>query len=409
LEKIIEASTHPATSTPAVPPVPTFIRRKVILQDSLTFLVLVLATAALYAVTSFLFGSFEQRRATLARQYAAQGRAALTQHQPEQAITALRTALSYAPDDPASRLLLAEALAQAGHRDEATNYFLSLRDLQPADGFINLQLARLAREKGDVPQAIDYYRDATLGNWQGESLAERRTVQLELADYLLANHDLPAARAELLVAAADQPETTQSDTFFGDKLLAAADPVNAFRFYQKAIELDPRNTEALYKSGRLAYQMGDFPTAARFLSLALRDASQQAAGNNATPSLANLVNLDELRTLAANAQRIQELSLSKDLPPADRITHLRTDAAIARYRLAACTSQLPTATTPPELLALKAQWQALSRASFDDPNTQDALTDLIFSTETETARLCGPPTGDDALLLLLNKSQGIVR
>jgi Tfp pilus assembly protein PilF len=408
----IEGNSNPA-ATPGSEPLP-FVRRKVILRDSLTFFVLVLSVIVLFAITAFLFNSFNQRRAALARQYGAIGEAALRQNHPDQAITALRTALSYAPDDPNSRLLLAEALAQAHHTDEAINYFLGLRDLQPADGFINLQLARLARQKKDPRQAIEYYRDSTLGNWQGESLAERREVQLELADYLLQNKDLQAARAELLVAAADQPETTGMDTFFGDKLQQAGDSVDAFRFYQKAVELDPRNTTALFKTGRLAYQMGDYATADRFLTLALRNRREPQPKDDLDSTNSDLAapDLDELHSLAENSQHLEQLSLSKDLPALERAEHLHTAGAIARRRLADCAAHFANSSLPPQpLQSLQLQWQSAtntveSHESFEDPANEDTLMHLIFDTEIQTSQLCGLPTGDDALLLLLAKSQG---
>jgi hypothetical protein len=37
----------------------------------------------------------------------------------------------------------------------------------------------------------------------------------------------------------------------------------------------------------------------------------------------------------------------------------------------------------------------------EDTAQQDGLTKLIFDTEEQTAQRCGPPAGDDALLLQL--------
>jgi len=39
-----------------------------------------------------------------------------------------------------------------------------------------------------------------------------------------------------------------------------------------------------------------------------------------------------------------------------------------------------------------------------DPATQDNMTKLIFQTEEITSRVCGAPSGDDALLLQLANS-----
>jgi Flp pilus assembly protein TadD len=385
---------------------PNRAKRKVILRDSATLLVLALATVVLYAITSFLFRSFETRRAELGKKYAARGTAALRAGQPEQAIAALRVAQSYAPDARRNHLLLAEALAEAHHTDEATDYFLSLRELEPADGFINLQLARLARQKGETRQAIDYYRASSLGNWQGDGLTRRREVQLELSDYLIQNGQMEAARAELLVAAANAPETAELDTLFGDKLLQTNDPNDALIYYQKAVKLDRHDFAALYKGGRLAYAMGDYDTADKLLTLASRD-EQKASASEADEA--------QLTSLLQNSERIQRLTLSQNLPAEDRAEHIRTAAAIAKQRLDGCAAKFSSAGSqtnsalPGELQVLKTQWQTAAnllsrRSSLENAANQDSLTQLVFDTEKQTANLCGQPMGDDALLLLLAKS-----
>lgn len=337
----------------------------------------------------------------MAKDFAAQGQTALSQGHPEQAIASLRMALSYAPDDRSSHLLLAEALADAHHSEEATNYFLSLRDVEPANGFINLELARLARQKGDTSQALAYYRASTLGNWGAGGLTRRREVQLELADYLVQTGDKIGARAELLIAAANAPETASSDVLFGDKLQQTGDPADAQSFYRKAIKLEPRNFDALAKAGRLAYDMGDYQAASSLLTRALREHPKTLED---TPQLA------QLKAAAENATRILYLNPSKDLPADLRAEHLHADAIISRLRFNTCVARFDDAgSIPPPLQSLKDQWQSAAqlinrRSALQDPANQDNLTQLVFNTEIETSQFCGPPTGDDALLLLLAKS-----
>ena len=79
-------------------------KRQLIVRDSLAFLTLVLITAALFAITLFLFRSFTAHRADLARQWSERGQAALAQGKAEQAVAAFRTALTYAPGDHADEL-----------------------------------------------------------------------------------------------------------------------------------------------------------------------------------------------------------------------------------------------------------------------------------------------------------------
>jgi tetratricopeptide (TPR) repeat protein len=241
-----------ATVSSALPP-----RRKIILRDSVTIGVLVLSTLALFAITSFLFRSFSARRAELGRQFALSGQKALSQGASEQAVRDLRLSLSYAPDDMSNRLLLAEALAQAHHPNQARGYFLGLLDEQPADGFLNLQLARLARQRKDTQAATAYYRAAAVGNWSGDSLSERFHVQLELADYLVKVGDFRSARAELLVAVADAPEDAGVAVMIGQRFEQAGELPEALKFYKRALSFNPKDAEALYGARRVMDEIGE--------------------------------------------------------------------------------------------------------------------------------------------------------
>jgi tetratricopeptide (TPR) repeat protein len=151
-------------------------KRRLILRDALTFLSLTLITAVLFAVTLFLFHTFATHRQELAQRWAARGQAAIASGRPDQAIVALRGALSYAPGERSYELLLAQALGDAGHTEEAYNYFLGLWEAQPGDGFINLRLARLAAKKNDMQAAINYYRAAIYGTWEGDGVVGRGAV-----------------------------------------------------------------------------------------------------------------------------------------------------------------------------------------------------------------------------------------
>lgn len=371
-------------------------------RDSLTFFVLTVAAVILYAATSFLFRSFEERRDDLARDYTARGRAALAADQPQNAIAAFRTALSYAPDSRSNHLLLAEALAQGHHSEEAISYFLSLRETQPADGFINLELAHLLRQKGDRDAALEYYRAASLGTWNGDSLASRRTVQVELADYLIQGGDLRAARAEILLAAADTPESAALDLLYGDKLQQAQDPADALSFYRKAVQLDGHDPAALVRAGRLLYASGMFAAAHDVLERARKQEAK-------TPQ--ERAEGAQVKALAEDAERIQQLTLGTDLPTDTLNRHLRTDATIARARLSACMAGAGAgANVRAPLQALATEWQAVGKGADRRSGPQkaadpDALRDLIFRTETETSQGCGTPTGDDVLLLQLAQAQ----
>ena len=384
-------------------------RRGLILHDSLAFLALLGTSIALFGVTLFLFKSFQAHRADLAQRWSARGRMELSQHRPEEAVDALRTALSYDTEgdkERADQLLLAQALDAAGHTEEATNYFLNLHDATPGDGSINLQLARLARRRGDDEDADDYYRAAIYGSWEGDAVIRRRQTRLELADYLIQQHQLAEARNELFTVAGNAPADVQLNLDVARKLESAGFLQDAFTFYQKAAAADPHARLPLELAGTAAYKLGNYAEAERLLNHAL---VERPAPNHTAEEQ------QHLEALAEDARRIQQLNLTRDQPAAERADHILNASKIAQARLRECLATNPSAT----LASLDARWTAATegdsadrRALLASAAAQDTWSNLIYTTEQDTAPplnpVCGQPTGDDALLLrLANAAQPV--
>jgi Tfp pilus assembly protein PilF len=209
--------------------------RRLILRDSLAIITLVLATLGLFAVTLFLFRSFTMRRESMAESSADLGARELATGNPTDAIRDLRTALSYAPGTRAYELLLAQALGEAGHIEESYDYFLGLSEIEPGNGFINLELARLAGRRNDPVGAVNFYGAAINGTWQGDGVARRAEVRLELARYLIQTNHPAEARMDLLIVGGNAPETPALDLTIADLLRQAADPTDAATYYEKAV------------------------------------------------------------------------------------------------------------------------------------------------------------------------------
>jgi Tfp pilus assembly protein PilF len=375
-------------------------KRKLLLHDGVAFLILTLIAVALFGVTLFLFRSFEEHRAELGRRWAERGRQTLKAGRPEMAIVPLRTAMSYVPDDRASALLLAQALGDAGHTEEATNYFLNLWEVRPGDGFINLQLARLERRKKDAQAAVNYYRAAVYGTWEGDGVERRRDVRLELARYLLEQHDLRAAQVELQIASGNAPDDAGLDEVFADRFDEAGDTRDALTYYKKAIKDGPHNRGALVKAGGLAYRVGEYGEARALLARAIRESSGTRHGVGEQRG-----NVDEM---FERADRMVELAPFRSLSARERGRRVLDAREIARKRMEACLAGPGTtgSVVAPEMMDLQARWgmaevrsgrEALAR----DEVKQDALLKLIYETELATSKICGAPTGDDALLLRL--------
>jgi tetratricopeptide (TPR) repeat protein len=380
---------------------PKLAKRQLLLRDGLIVLVLFSIAIALFGVTSFLFRSFQRHRDVLAKEWSERGQSELQRGRPLEAVSSLRAALSYAPDDDAYQSLLARALADEGRTEEAINYFLNIWVSSPGDGFVNLQLARLMRRKGDVQSAIEYYHASIFGTWQDDGAVRRREVRLELADYLIERHDLSAARAELLIAAGDAPENAHMDLTLGDRFQSADDLTDALIYYQKAIADDPQDRTALENGGRVAYALGDYSTANKLLMRALQKFK---------PTTNSKSQQEDLTSMAESAERLLALTLSQDLPPNERTEHILFASKVAKARLKSCFLQFNSAAgIPPSLQDIKARWKAANgvanrRTLMENSESRDNMARLIYDTELQTRQLCGPPTGDDALLLLLANS-----
>lgn len=362
--------------------------RQLIVRDSITFLSLIAITVVLFVVTLFLFRSFQEHRADLAKRWSDRGKAALRDSRPDQAITCYRTALSYAPGERSYELSLAEALAQANRTDEAYNYFIGLREARPGEGFINLQLARLAARKPDVQSAVNFYRAAIYGDWEGDGAKRRREVRLELARYLIEQKQLGPAKTELLVVGGNAPDDPELDATLANLLEQVAAPSEAMEFFQKALAGQPDDHTILKQAGTLAYRLGDYKTA---LSL-LERAAQRQSGNEPRDAL------------VMQTRRILQLIPSDTLPSNERVDRILSDRAIAMTRWRACSMQAGVPQN--SLQSLAARWtgpdaKTSRSALLHDSDKQKAALQLIYDTEIQTSQYCGAPTGDDALLLRL--------
>jgi Tfp pilus assembly protein PilF len=369
-------------------------KRRLILRDALTILSLMTITLMLFAVTVFLFRSFEARREQLAESWSAQGQAAISAGNPRQAVVALRTALRYAPGERSYELLLAQALGDAGDTEESYTYFLGLWETQPGDGLINLQLARLAAARKDMEAAVNYYRASIDGTWEGDGAVRRRDVRLELSRYLIAHHNLSAARTELLIAGGNAPDDTNLALTLAPLFEQADSPHDALNNYEKVLAHEPENQMALENAGRLQYEFGRFDEAHTLLE-------QGAQQRTLSP---------ETTRMHEDSAKMLALEPSKNLPPSERVARILHGRDLAKKRFASCSSQIAaTSGTSSPLQDLGARWISKDAALkapalLNDSAAQDAVVKLIYDTEVQTSHICATPTGEDATLLLLARS-----
>ncbi len=426
-------------------------RRRLIFADSLALVTLFAVTALLAVLTNYLYQSYASHQITLANRWLERGRQAMQAGKPKVAIDALSSALALNPGQRNTEIQLAEALASADRVQEATVYFNNLLEAEQGNGLINLQLARLAARQGDEKQAIQDYQRAIYGNWEGDGYVRRRSVRLELIDYLVARKHLDQARNELLVASGNAPDDdlgVQLD--IAQTMEQALDPSNALRLYKKILRHHASLREALEGAGRSAFQLGYFQQAKRYLTRALEG---PAVDQEPAPVV------QETRARLGEATRLLQMYPSPRLSVAEQAARILAARKLAMARLGRCTqdnaaaqakdSAIGRAVATPQkpnspslanplaglasrlrgkpagstteqpapavdpLLALRQRWQqqpALVSLSSLEKDRELAQTQmqLVYDTELITQQVCGTPAGDDALLIKIAQAPNLV-
>jgi tetratricopeptide (TPR) repeat protein len=390
-------------------------RRRLILQDTLALFALTIITILIAVLTYFFFQSFSQHRRVLERRWYLRGEKAMSAGKPQFAVEDFRSALALSAANPQYQLALAEALAAANRTEEAYTYFSSLHDAQPGDGYLNLQLARLAIKRKEPNQAIGFYRAALTGLWHGMGAEERFKIRLELARYLMSLDRNTEAQGDLLTAEGNSLDHPLELMEVAALLRQAGDNTDALTTYRRiernggappklrmqALQAEADAAEAVGQYKRAAQALERYMARARAHRNLVKDADVRAAENQ----LARLRNLMTLIPFYG-------------LPPAQHAARIRADAQIAHARLTACMNRLnpnptPNGTATPvlapadqaSLAQLNESWQQMASIKpanlAGDPAEQTALMDWVDQTEQLTARLCGTPTGNNALLLQL--------
>lgn len=358
-------------------------------------LVLTLAAVAGFAAVSHLVTRFNANQQSRGRRLYAQGIADLNAGNADRAIEEFRAALTCDRANSQYQLMLGRALRDTGRLDEAESYLESLWQRNPEDGTINLALARVAARRGNLDDAIRYYHNAMYGVWSSDPEADRRAARLELVEFLLRKNARAQAQSELVALAAFLPPDSALHLRVADLLIQAQDYPDALAEYERVLQLDRGNPAALAGAGEAAYRAGRYRTAQRYLQLAVNAKPQDPTLRYMQSSASLLLETDPF------VQRISD---------AERNRRIAAAFAKAGERLSSCAQQrginLSAAANPsalslsPSLAALESRWMAtrsdLPRLrSAGEADLPDAIMDLVFQIEQQTAEDCGEPQGTD--------------
>ncbi len=361
-----------------------FVHRELLL---LVFLVLV--TIGSFLFTRTVAAGNRRMRAADAEAWYERGRSALDAGDLEGAVSAYRHAVVKDSENVRFRIALARALSAAHYDAQARQILMAVRDLQPEDPEINVQLARMERAS-DPEAAVRYYKNALAAWWRADQTPLRRQIRTELIQYLLARGNGSRALAELLLLNTELPDDAGSQAEAGQLFMAAGDPAAALERFSAALELDPSRAEAHVGAGEAAFALGDYPRALRELS-AVSSLPERARTERDVAAL--VLSSDPLAARLGFAERKRRLSAALEHVQA-RIEAC-SPAGAASGDLQALQTEL--ATFAKDLSALRAR---------DASDAVENGLDLIGRAEDALGSGCGQPAPLDRALALIAHRHG---
>jgi predicted Zn-dependent protease len=361
-------------------------------------LVIFVLLILVFVITGFLVRAYRARERSLAQDWNSRGKVELRSGHAGAAIADFRNALSHARDNALYQLQLAQALAEAGQFQQARNYLLNLRDREPGNGLVNLELARLAVRENVIPEAVRYFHDAVYSEWVDNPVRQRRAVRMELAKFLLDSDQKVAARAELIAVAGNLPPDAELRTQVGALLVKAGGYDDALQLFRQALAAEPRSAPALAGAGECYFQTGQYAQAERYLARALQQDVHPTRTSEMLETARSVLGLNPfIRRLAAE----------------ERARRAKLDFFQAMSRLEACAAQRAIDLKAPganELQTLYADATGVQPRVRESILRRDSgllfkVTDLVFEIEKVTAQVCGEPQGQDLALLLIAQQQ----
>lgn len=355
--------------------------------------------ALLFVITAALARTYHAREEGLVTEWSEKGNADLAAGKPALAFVDFRNSLSYGPDNPDVQLRLAEALLADGRFTEARSYLVNLWDRVPGSGEVNLDLAHVDEQTGDMEEAIRYFHGAIFGSWEKDPELQRRNVRLELCEFLLAHRRTIDAQAEIAGLAADTPsENGDLREQNGLLFLRVGEPAKALAEFEAALKANPRQSQWLAEAGRVAFEDGDFLKAETYFSRADRE----------NPSSENHDSLMLVRDVLGNDPYLAGLS------DEEQARRTRRDLDQGLTRLRDCTGASGTAATPGQpsqsIQPLTDEAQDLDKrvklfSLSRNPELRNEAMQLISRIEDAASQNCGPGTGLDQALALIEKRQ----
>jgi tetratricopeptide (TPR) repeat protein len=361
-------------------------------QPVMLALLAVLVVIFFLAVTG-LSRAYHAQRDALGDRWFTRGAADLSARKYDSAVTDFGSALLYSRDNYTYQLNLAEALIGLKRTGEAAAYLTNLWERQPEDGLVNLELARIAVQKGQTEQSLRYYHNAIYAAWPSDQEGKRRDARLELIEFLLNTGARAQAQSELIALQENLGDDPSQQERVGDLFLRAQDYEHALTAYRQSLKLERDNRASLAGAGFAAFQLGRYPLAQRYLEGAVA----------ANPS----------DTRSADRLKMTEMVLGMDpfrrqLSVAQRAKIVIGAFTTAGERLKTCSAARGMALPTASQSSLTGNWAKMKPQISEgelrrNPDLVEAAMDLVFDIERQTSVTCGTPGGTDMALLLIAK------
>jgi tetratricopeptide (TPR) repeat protein len=364
-----------------------YLRQRPILLVALT----VMAIAFFLAVTGLSRAHQAQRRA-LGNRWFNRGAADLKAKRFEAAVTDFRAALLYSPDEYSYQLNLAEALIGQGHRTQAWAYLMNLRDREPDDGLVSLELARIAAQRSETEIAVRYYHNAVYAVWPQDQEAKRREARLELIQLLLRSGANAQAQGELIgLAESVGPDPAEQERL-GELFLRAEDYIHALGAFSTVLKTDQHNAGALAGAGYAAFELKRFPVAHEYLEAAVAANANDSASRERLNTTQLVLHMDPFRRQLSVSER-DKIVVQAFQTAGERLKACKMPAVASPG-----TGAQPSLTEDWTRLKPQITEQSLRRS----PDLVESAMDLVFRIERSTSAACGTPTGTDLALLLIS-------
>jgi tetratricopeptide (TPR) repeat protein len=365
-------------------------------REPLVIVVLSLSAIVFFFLVNGLSGLYQRTLTSRAKLWSSLGEEDLSAGRISDAMKDFQVALTYSRDNFNYQLSLAQTLVTLRRTEEARVYLINLWQRQPENGPVNLQLARIYASKNDVSQALRYYHNAIYAVWTGNAEAQQLSARLELVRFLLNSRAFNQAEAELIAVGRNIPENASLQMEIGDLFMRVPDYDRALVLYRQGLKFGRRNADVLARIGRAAFELGEYQLAERYLKSALAERPDDA----------------QSAQLLETSRAVQKFDPYTSWSSIERDRIVLSDFDTAGNRLNSCIATTSSGqASNPALQSLNTQWMdmktRLNKNSLrEHPDWSDSAMDLVFSIERETSGLCGSPTGDDLLLLLIAKRHG---